>query len=108
MLILTRKAEQGIIIDGQITVRVLSIDGERVKIGIVAPNSIAVLREELVQAVAGENRQAARPAEGAAIVRRLRSLEVDASGRPVIPTTPPEGEPPRNGGSGGAPPRLGR
>ena len=92
MLILTRKAEQGIIIDSQITVRVLSIDGERVKIGIVAPASIAVLREELVQAVAGENREAARPAEGAAIVRRLRGLDGDSRQPPGRP---------RNSGDGG-------
>lgn len=48
MLILTRKAEQGIVIDSTITVRILSIDGDRVKIGIDAPPSINVLREELL------------------------------------------------------------
>jgi carbon storage regulator len=44
MLILTRKAEQGIAIDGHIVVRLLSVDGERVKIGVEAPRSISVLR----------------------------------------------------------------
>ncbi|MCZ6707621.1 MAG: carbon storage regulator [Chloroflexi bacterium] len=47
MLILTRKTEQGIVFDGGITVRVLSIEGERVKLGITAPDSVLVLREEL-------------------------------------------------------------
>lgn len=61
MLILTRKAEQGIVIDQVTTVRILSIDGDRVKIGIDAPTSIAVLREELLTQVAGQNREAARP-----------------------------------------------
>ena len=48
MLILTRKAEQGIVIDHVTTVRILSIDGDRVKLGIDAPTSVPVLREELV------------------------------------------------------------
>lgn len=61
MLILTRKAEQGIVIDRVTTVRILSIDGDRVKIGIDAPMSISVLREELLEQVAGQNREAARP-----------------------------------------------
>ena len=82
MLILTRKPEQGIVIDGQIIVRVLAVDGDRVKLGIVAPTSIAVLREELLQEVAGENREAtARPGQNAQLARRLRQLE----GRRVDP-----------------------
>ena len=50
MLILTRKTDQGIVLDQDIVVRVLSIDGERVKLGITAPESILVLREELCDA----------------------------------------------------------
>ena len=60
MLILTRKAEQGIVIDGKVVVRLLAIDGERVKIGIEAPRSVSVLREELLVEVADENQAAAR------------------------------------------------
>jgi carbon storage regulator CsrA len=52
------------------TVRILSIDGDRVKIGIDAPTSIAVLREELLTQVAGENREAARPSGQAPHVAR--------------------------------------
>lgn len=48
MLILTRKTDQGIVFSGNVTVRILSVDGERVKIGIDAPRSVQVLREELV------------------------------------------------------------
>lgn len=73
MLILTRKVEQGIVINSDVVVRVLSIDGERVKIGIDAPRSISVLREELLEEVAGENREAAnRPSNGTDSLRRLR------------------------------------
>jgi len=60
VLILTRKAEQGIVIDGQVVVRVLAIDGDRVKIGIEAPRSVSVLREELLHEIADENQAAAR------------------------------------------------
>jgi len=73
VLILTRKTEQAIVIDGQTIVRVLSIEGERVKLGIDAPKSITVLREELVREIAGANREAAGVRDPAAIdsVRRL-------------------------------------
>ncbi|MEX2375501.1 MAG: carbon storage regulator CsrA [Dehalococcoidia bacterium] len=60
MLILTRKTEQGIVIDGHVVVRVLAIDGDRVKIGIDAPRSVSVLREELLHEIADENQAAAR------------------------------------------------
>jgi len=73
VLILTRKVEQGIVINNDVIVRVLSIDGERVKIGIDAPRSISVLREELLAEVAGENREAVvRPSVGTDQLRRLR------------------------------------
>lgn len=58
MLILTRKADQGIVIQGDIMIRVLAIEGDRVKLGITAPRSIGVLREELCEAVRDENREA--------------------------------------------------
>jgi carbon storage regulator CsrA len=48
MLILTRKIDQSIIIQGNITVMVLGVERDRVKLGIAAPENIAVLREELV------------------------------------------------------------
>ena len=84
MLILTRKTEQGIVIDGHTIVRVLSIDGDRVKLGIEAPASIVVLREELLREVAGENRQAARPRASKRALDSLRSLR--------RPTAPPPDE----------------
>ena len=83
MLILTRKVEQAIIIDEHTIVRVLSIDGDRVKIGIDAPAKVAVLREELLQEVAGENRRSARPAGSRKALERFRSL------RRINPPQPP-------------------
>ncbi|MCA1645922.1 MAG: carbon storage regulator CsrA [Chloroflexi bacterium] len=47
MLVLTRKLEQSLRLGDDITVTVLAIEGDRVKLGIDAPRAIAVLREEL-------------------------------------------------------------
>ncbi len=47
MLILTRKVDQGIMISGNIIVRVLGVERDRVKIGISAPAEVTVLRQEL-------------------------------------------------------------
>jgi carbon storage regulator len=49
MLILTRKVDQAIIISGNIWVRVLGVERDRVKIGISAPLEVTVLREELLE-----------------------------------------------------------
>lgn len=54
MLILTRKVDQGIIIQGNILVTVLRVERDRVKLGISAPEEITVLREELLQRGNGE------------------------------------------------------
>ena len=48
MLILTRKIDQSIIISGNITVMVLGVERDRVKLGIAAPEDVTVLREELL------------------------------------------------------------
>jgi carbon storage regulator CsrA len=48
MLVLTRKVEQEIIIEGGIRVKVLDIErGGRVKLGIEAPESVGIWRAEL-------------------------------------------------------------
>jgi carbon storage regulator len=47
MLVLTRKADQEIVISGNIRVRVLSVRGNRVRLGIDAPRDVSVARQEL-------------------------------------------------------------
>jgi carbon storage regulator len=49
LLILTRKIDQSIIIQGNITVMVLGVERDRVKLGIAAPEEVTVLREELME-----------------------------------------------------------
>jgi len=55
MLILTRKVDQAIVIQGNIVVTVLRVERDRVKLGISAPEEITVLREELLQRNGGES-----------------------------------------------------
>ena len=47
MLVLTRKANQSIMIDDDIEISVLAIMGEKVRIGIEAPRSVPVFRKEV-------------------------------------------------------------
>jgi carbon storage regulator len=49
MLVLCRKLNEKIIIDGGITLTVLKVDGNRVKIGIEAPQDVSILRGELLE-----------------------------------------------------------
>ncbi len=48
MLVLSRKVNESIVIDGQIRVTLLMIRGNQVRVGIAAPGRIAVVREELL------------------------------------------------------------
>ena len=50
MLILVRKVQQAFWIEGDIWVRVLSVERDRVKLGITAPGQIKVMRQELMDA----------------------------------------------------------
>ena len=47
MLILTRKIDQSIIINGDIVIKILGMERDRVKLGIDAPKNVSVFSEEL-------------------------------------------------------------
>ena len=51
MLILSRKLNESIVIDGRIVVKVLRIEKESVKLGIQAPPEVPVHREEIHDAI---------------------------------------------------------
>jgi len=65
MLVLTRKIDQGIVISGNIYVRVLGVERDRVKIGISAPLDVTVLRQELLdREAAGKGHHPAQEGNG--------------------------------------------
>ncbi len=47
MLVLTRRIGETVVIDGNIKVTIVSVKGDRVRIGIDAPESVRVDREEI-------------------------------------------------------------
>ncbi len=47
MLVLSRKAGESIQIDGQIKITIVTVRGNRVKVGIEAPEEVQILRSEL-------------------------------------------------------------
>ena len=49
MLVLSRKVGDKLVIDGNITVEVVKIQGNRISLGIVAPSNVKILRSELTQ-----------------------------------------------------------
>lgn len=58
MLVLTRKKGETIRIGDQIEVKVISVDGDQVKLGIVAPKSVKVHRSEVFEAIQQQNKEA--------------------------------------------------
>ena len=61
MLVLTRKSGESLIIGDEVTVTVVEVRGNQVKIGIEAPDSIKIYREELLKKIMKENIEAAKP-----------------------------------------------
>ncbi len=47
MLVLSRKVGDKLVIDGNITVQIVKIQGNRISLGIVAPSDVTILRGEL-------------------------------------------------------------
>jgi carbon storage regulator len=58
MLILSRKLGESIVIDGHIRVKIMRVDGDVVKIGIEAPVSVPVHRQEVYEEIQRNNQQA--------------------------------------------------
>jgi carbon storage regulator len=62
VLVLTRKLNETIQLGDDISITVVSIDSDRVKIGIDAPRSLKIFRKELLTETAGINKEAAEAA----------------------------------------------
>jgi carbon storage regulator len=73
MLVIRRRAGESFLIDGDIEVEVLEVGSSQVKLGIVAPRNISILRKE-VQLTRQQNRAASRevsPQELARVAGKL-------------------------------------
>lgn len=89
MLVLTRKTSESIVIGNDVVVTVLEVRGDQVRIGIDAPRSIQVHREEIYRQVAAENEAAVRSQLG----QRQRALL-----QRRVPSAPPRPAPRRTDG----------
>jgi carbon storage regulator len=75
MLVLTRKSNQSIMIGDEIEVSVLSVMGEKVRIGIQAPQKVPVFRKEIYLEIHRETGAGAQDGDGTA-----EAAEVESSG----------------------------
>jgi carbon storage regulator len=74
MLVLTRKSNQSIMIGDDIEVTVLSIMGEKVRIGIQAPREVPVFRTEVYLEIKEEQRGGAEDGAREKVDEALRKL----------------------------------
>jgi carbon storage regulator len=83
MLVLTRRAGESVMVGDDVVITVLDIRGDVIRLGIEAPRSIQVHREEVYRELQAANRAAASPSDNA--VRTLAALihrSADKRGRP--------------------------
>lgn len=65
MLVLSRRVGESVVIGDDVTVTVLEVRGDVVRIGIAAPRSVAVHRAELLAELEETNRASASPTDDA-------------------------------------------
>ncbi len=58
MLVLTRKPGETVMLGEDIQVKIVSVDGDQVKIGIEAPRALKIYRREVYEAIQQENEAA--------------------------------------------------
>jgi carbon storage regulator len=76
MLVLSRKKNESIVINNDITVTVVEIRGDKVRLGIVAPKEVPVHRQEVFDAIHGK-----AAADAAAPAPTVAAKPVDTTGR---------------------------
>ena len=75
MLVLSRRKNESVTLDGQIVVTILEVKGGVVRIGINAPRSVSIVRTELIGTPKGESpneeEHATRTNEMAQVLREI-------------------------------------
>lgn len=95
MLVLSRRKDEIIVIGDNIRVTVVDIRGDTVRLGITAPKSIPVYRQEIYEAIQRENIEAAKAkAEGLDALRGAFGAAPDAL-TPEAPPAPGKPEEPK-------------
>lgn len=61
MLVLSRRVGESVVIGDDVTLTILEVRGDVVRVGIDAPRSVTVHRAELLERVESSNRDAASP-----------------------------------------------
>lgn len=87
MLILQRKAGEALLIGEDITIRVISVDGTRVRLAIAAPEDVPILRSELVTAAAANRDSAMEEAAPAELLDLLDGVLDKREGLAAPPET---------------------
>jgi len=59
MLVLSRKKKETVLIGEDIKITIISIDGDKVRLGIEAPSHVSIYRQEIYEAIKAENKEAA-------------------------------------------------
>lgn len=83
MLILSRKTNESIVIDGRITVKIVRVEGDVVKLGVEAPADVPVHRQEVYEEIQRNNKGALT--QGRPALPRLPAPKPkqDLKGQPV-------------------------
>lgn len=79
MLVLSRKEKESILIGDSIEIIIQEIGKDNVRIAIVAPNDVKILRKELLENVKDENRSAQIQADPIALKALLRQRKNNES-----------------------------
>ena len=58
MLVLSRKTNESLVIDGKIFLNILRLEGDSVKVGVVAPKDVTVFRKEIYDEILESNKAA--------------------------------------------------